>query len=182
MLKVQNLILCAVHPSKYISQSVVFCCVLLQIDYTRIFRRHWGTNNSNEATLINMSKQVYQSWEYTHNWYYNSNQNENKIQVTYHMQIWWGWEGVVAVGGGYMVNLEIYRKTSNMRRTLVCNKIVDLSDVVGAAPAPTKSSFSTWHLASRDSANKAARQYENLFKFWYLMRLILETWRHAVIY
>ena len=98
------------------------------------------------------------------------------------MQIWWGWEGVVAVGGGYMVNLEIYRKTSNMRRTLVCNKIVDLSDVVGAAPAPTKSSFSTWHLASRDSAKKAARQYENLFKFWYLVRLILETWRYAVIY
>ena len=40
----------------------------------------------------------------------------------------------------------IYRKTSNIRRTLVGNNIVDHSDVVGAAPvgaAPTTSSFST---------------------------------------
>ena len=38
-----------------------------------------------------------------------------------------------------------YRKTSNIRRTLVGNKIVDHSDVVGASPvgaAPTTSSFS----------------------------------------
>ena len=34
---------------------------------------------------------------------------------------------------------EIYRKVSNIRRTLVGNKIVDHSDVVGA----TTSSFST---------------------------------------
>ena len=36
-------------------------------------------------------------------------------------------------------------KTSNLRRTLVGNKIVDHSDVVGASPvgaAPTTSSFS----------------------------------------
>ena len=40
----------------------------------------------------------------------------------------------------------IYRKTSNISRTLVDNKIVDNSDVVGASPvgtAPTTSSFST---------------------------------------
>ena len=39
-----------------------------------------------------------------------------------------------------------YRKTSNIRRTLVDSKIVDHSDVVGAPPvgaAPTTSSFST---------------------------------------
>ena len=39
-----------------------------------------------------------------------------------------------------------YRQVSNIRRTLVGNKIVDHSDVVGASPvgaAPTKSSFST---------------------------------------
>ena len=39
-----------------------------------------------------------------------------------------------------------YRKSSNIRRTLVGNKIVDHSDVVGASPvgaAPTTSSFST---------------------------------------
>ena len=39
-----------------------------------------------------------------------------------------------------------YREVSNIRRTLVGNKIVDHSDVVGASPvgaAPTTSSFST---------------------------------------
>ena len=39
-----------------------------------------------------------------------------------------------------------YRKTSNIRCTLLGNKIVDNSDVVGASPvgaAPTTSSFST---------------------------------------
>ena len=39
-----------------------------------------------------------------------------------------------------------YRKTSNISHTLVGNKIVDDSDVVGASPvgaAPTTSSFST---------------------------------------
>ena len=40
----------------------------------------------------------------------------------------------------------IYRHVSNIRRTLIGNKIVDHSDVVGASPvgaAPTTSSFST---------------------------------------
>ena len=40
----------------------------------------------------------------------------------------------------------IYRKTSNISRTFIGNKVVDNSDVVGASPvgaAPTISSFST---------------------------------------
>ena len=40
----------------------------------------------------------------------------------------------------------MYRKTSSTSRTLVGNKIIDNSDVVGASPvgaAPTTSSFST---------------------------------------
>ena len=44
------------------------------------------------------------------------------------------------------INEITYRKTSNISRTLVGNKIVDNSDVVGASPvgaAPTTSSFST---------------------------------------
>ena len=44
------------------------------------------------------------------------------------------------------VRQNIYRKTSNISRTLVGNGIVDNSDVVGASPvgaAPTTSSFST---------------------------------------
>ena len=44
------------------------------------------------------------------------------------------------------LNISYYRKTSNISRTLVGNKIVDNSDAVGASPvgaAPTTSSFST---------------------------------------
>ena len=50
----------------------------------------------------------------------------------------------------YMSKLQVerryYRKTSNISRTLVGNKIVDNSDVVGAPPvgaAPNTSSFFT---------------------------------------
>ena len=49
-------------------------------------------------------------------------------------------------GGTTKSRMQIYRKVSNIRRTLVDNKIVDHSDVVGASPvgaAPTTSSFST---------------------------------------
>ena len=62
-------------------------------------------------------------------------------------------------------SMDKYRKTSNIRLTLVGNKIVDHSDVVGASPvgaAPTTSSFSTQHLALRYSAKTAAGQYESL--------------------
>ena len=65
----------------------------------------------------------------------------------------------------YWLSKREYCKTSNISCTLVGNKIVDHSAVVGASPvgaAPTTSSFSTLHLASRDSAKTAARQYENL--------------------
>ena len=47
---------------------------------------------------------------------------------------------------GYVVLKQTYCQVSNIRRTLVGNKIVDHSDVVGASPvgaAPTTSSFST---------------------------------------
>ena len=57
----------------------------------------------------------------------------------------------------------MYRKTSNISRTLVGNKIVDNSDVVGASPvgaAPTTSSFSTQPQASMHWAKTAARRYK----------------------
>ena len=54
------------------------------------------------------------------------------------------WTFIKKIDGSCGKNL--YRKTSNMRRTLVGNKIVNHSDVAGASPvgaAPTTSSFST---------------------------------------
>ena len=74
-----------------------------------------------------------------------------------------------------------YHKTSNIRRTLIGNKIVDHSDVVGAAPvgaAPTTSSFSTWQLASRQFGKDSRKTVRESFKCWDLVRLILETWRY----
>ena len=58
----------------------------------------------------------------------------------------------VYITGNILVK-EGYLQTSNMCRSLVGNKIVDHSDVVGEAltgDAQTTSSFSTQHLASID--------------------------------
>ena len=61
-----------------------------------------------------------------------------------------------------------YRQVSNIRRTLVGNKIVDHSDVVGASSvgaAPTTSSFSTLHMALLDLAKTTARRDEKHLSF-----------------
>ena len=55
----------------------------------------------------------------------------------------------------------MYRQTSNISRTLVGNKIVDHSDVVGALPvgaAPTTSACLTYHMASMNWAKTTARR------------------------
>ena len=73
----------------------------------------------------------------------------------------------------------MYRQVSNISRTLLGNKIVDHSDVVGASPvgaAPTTSSFSTSHLASLlDWAKTTARRDEKQLSMgiW----CCLEIWR-----
>ena len=62
-----------------------------------------------------------------------------------------------------IVNIADNRETSNISRTLIANKIVGHSDVVGASSvgaAPTTSSFSTEHLASMDWAITTARRNE----------------------
>ena len=62
----------------------------------------------------------------------------------------------------------IYRKTSNIRCTLLGKKIVAHSDVVGASPvgaAPTTSSFSTQYLASMDWTKTTARRDNKHLKF-----------------
>ena len=59
-----------------------------------------------------------------------------------------------------MIICKKYRKTSSISRTLVGNKIIDNSDVVGASPvgaAPNTSSFSTLHMASMDWPKTTAR-------------------------
>ena len=59
-----------------------------------------------------------------------------------HLGITWSNADLIS----FSFSLQVYSETSNIRHTLVGNKIVDLSDVVGALPvgaAPTTSSFST---------------------------------------
>ena len=54
----------------------------------------------------------------------------------------------------------MYRQTSDIRRTLLANEIVDHSDVAEASPvgAVTTSSFSTPYLASTDWVKTTARR------------------------
>ena len=73
----------------------------------------------------------------------------------------------------------MYRQTSNISRTLLGNKIVYHSDVVGASPvgaAPTTSSLSTY-LASTDWTKDNYKRRRETFKFYDLVRLILDVWR-----
>ena len=77
----------------------------------------------------------------------------------------------------------IYSKISNIRHTLVGNKIVDHSGVVGALPvraAPTASLFLTQHLASMNWAKTTTRQKQETFKFWDLVHLVLEIWWYSL--
>ena len=87
----------------------------------------------------------------------------------------------------------------NISHTLVGNKIVDYSDVVGASPvaaAPTASSFSSQHLASMDWAKTTARWDEKrlssvssqyvIARSWLIREeitypLIVMIWQHPLI-
>ena len=74
-----------------------------------------------------------------------------------------------------------YRKTSNISRTLVCNKIVDNSDVVGASPvgaAPTTSSFSNLTPGFNGLSEDKCKRIQDTLKFWDLVvRFILKVLR-----
>ena len=69
----------------------------------------------------------------------------------------------------------MYPQTSDIRHTLLGNKIVDHSDVVGTASsgaAPSTSSFLTWlqGIVQRQLQHKT----RNIFKFGDLVQLIFE--------
>ena len=112
------------------------------------------------------------------------NQSSQKTRTDYRSCL----DNAIDAGGpmtqGYgrpaTMNAIDYRKTSYIRRTLVGNKTVDHSDVVGASPvgaAPTTSSFSTKHLALLDWTKGNCKTSRETFKFGDLVRLILEILR-----
>ena len=101
---------------------------------------------------------------------------------------------VATWGPAFISHNNAYRKTSNISRTLVGNKIVDNSDVVGASPvgaAPTTSSLSTEHLASMDWAKTTARGYKkhlslgiwcDLYQRFYVCDMIVGVTEYTLIY
>ena len=63
-------------------------------------------------------------------------------------------------------NVWNYSQPSDISRTLVDNKLVDQSDVIGAQPVGAAiSSFSTSHLASMDWAKTIAKREEKHLSF-----------------
>ena len=75
----------------------------------------------------------------------------------------------------------IYRKTSNISRTLVGNTIVDHSHVVGASPvgaAPNKIFILDLTSGFKGFGKDSHKTVQESFNYWDLVRLILETWRY----
>ena len=74
-----------------------------------------------------------------------------------------------------------YRKTSYISHTLVGNKFVDHSDVVGAAPVCRRCSNYIFILDLTPGFNGLGKDHckrrQDIFKFWDLVRLILEVLR-----
>ena len=66
-----------------------------------------------------------------------------------------------------------YRQTSNIRRALVGNKIVDHSDVVGASPVGCSRYIFILDFNGLGKDNYNSRR--ETFKFYDLMRLTLEA-------
>ena len=73
----------------------------------------------------------------------------------------------------------IHRKTSNIRRNLVSNKIADHSDVVGASPVGIFIPHLTTGFNGLGKDNCKTRW--ETFKFWDLVWLILEVWWYVLI-
>ena len=80
------------------------------------------------------------------------------------------------------VNSSSYCQTYTIRCTIVRNKIVDHSDVVGAShvsTAPTTSLFSTLYMDSMDWAKTSVRRHEKYFSFviWSLDEYHVHIWQ-----
>ena len=78
-----------------------------------------------------------------------------------------------------------YRKTSNISRTFVCNKIVDHSDVVGVSPvgaAPTTIVVFGLTPGFNGLGKDNCKTRRETFKFWDLVRLPQEVLRYCALY
>ena len=73
-----------------------------------------------------------------------------------------------------LISILLYRKVSNIRRTLMGNKLV-----VGAAP--TASSFSNLTPCFNGLGKNNRKTRRETFMFWDWVRLILDNWRYSFI-
>ena len=71
----------------------------------------------------------------------------------------------------------MYCKISNIRRTLVGNKIVDHSDVVGASSVGAAIFILDLITDSNGLDKDNCKMRQGAFKVWDEVRLILEIWR-----
>ena len=70
-----------------------------------------------------------------------------------------------------------YRKISNIKPTLVCDKIFDHSNVVGASPVANYIFILDLTRGFNRLCTDSCKTREETFKFWDLVLLILENWR-----
>ena len=70
-----------------------------------------------------------------------------------------------------------YRQNSNIGRTLVGNKIVDHSDVVGAVPTGDAAFILDLTPAFSGLDKDNYKTVRETFQFWDLVWLIFEVWR-----
>ena len=98
----------------------------------------------------------------------------NKFLVKHHYQMNKKWDLICC---GVLQQKCKYRQTSNIRHTLVGNKIVDDSDVVGGSPIST-APINIFILDLTPGFNGLrkdnCKMSRGIFKFWHLVCLILE--------
>ena len=82
-----------------------------------------------------------------------------------------------------MITWRSFRKTSNISRILVGNKIVDNSDVVGASALLQLHMIFSLNLTPgfNGLGKDHCKRRQETFKFWYLVRLILEVFSVVII-
>ena len=120
-------------------------------DLRQLFCLSWRLFDTNCNILVSMN-----NMKYKYNFLLLPSVSTHIELMTTWMEVFPAWKSKRPRG-------YVYRQVSNIRRTLVGNKLDDHSDVVGASPigaAPTTSSFSTQHQASLDWTKKTARRDE----------------------
>ena len=134
---------------------------------------------SNQIMIVHMSWQqsCHDLWQFV-TWLDNQNGKYIKKRIVrfklWTPKVFMSWVShITSLWGSHY----IYGQVSNIRRTLVSNKIVDHTDVVGASPvgaAPTTSSFSTWTPGFIGLGKDNCKARRETLKFRDLVCLILE--------